>query len=65
MALDHEAIPGSLRVVCGGHLGLGKLYRLAGHQRAQAHFTTATTLYREIDMRFWLEIAEKEMGELH
>ena len=47
------------------HLGLGKLYRRTGKRdQAQEHLTTATTMYREMDMRFWLEQAEKEMGEL-
>ena len=44
------------------HLGLGKLYRRTGkRQQAQEHLTTATTMYREMDMRFWLEQAESEM----
>jgi tetratricopeptide (TPR) repeat protein len=43
------------------HLGLGKLYRRTGeHSQAQEHLTTATTMYREMDMRFWLEQAEAE-----
>jgi tetratricopeptide (TPR) repeat protein len=43
------------------HLGLGKLYRRAGkHEQAEEHLTTATTMYREMDMRFWLEQAEAE-----
>jgi hypothetical protein len=47
------------------HLGLGKLYRRTGkRQEAQEHLTTATTMYREMDMRFWLEQAEAEMGGL-
>jgi tetratricopeptide (TPR) repeat protein len=47
------------------HLGLGKLYRRTGdRQQAQEHLTTATTMYREMDMRFWLEQAEAEMGAL-
>ena len=46
------------------HLGLAKLYRRAGkRQEAQEHLTTATTMYREMDMRFWLEQAEAEMGD--
>jgi tetratricopeptide (TPR) repeat protein len=46
------------------HLGLGKLYRRTGdYQQAQEHLTTATTMYREMDMRFWLEKAEAEMRE--
>jgi hypothetical protein len=47
------------------HLGLGKLYRRIGKQHeAQEHLTTATTMYREMDMRFWLEQAEAEMRQL-
>jgi class 3 adenylate cyclase/tetratricopeptide (TPR) repeat protein len=43
------------------HLGLGKLYRRTGKRaQAQEHLNTATTLYREMGMRFWLEQAEKE-----
>ena len=43
------------------HLGLGKLYRsTAKRDQAQEHLTTATTMYREMDMRFWLEQAEAE-----
>ena len=46
------------------HLGLGKLYRRTGkHEQAQEHLTTATTMYREMDMRFWLERAEAEFRE--
>jgi hypothetical protein len=47
------------------HLGLGKLYRRTGkRQEAQEHLITATTMYREMDMRFWLEQAEAIMGAL-
>jgi hypothetical protein len=43
------------------HLGLGKLYRRAcKRQEAHEHLTTATTMYRQMDMRFWLEQAERE-----
>jgi hypothetical protein len=46
------------------HLGLGKLYRRTGkRERAQEHLTTATTLYREMGMTYWLESAEVEMKE--
>ena len=34
----------------------------ASATQAQEHLTTATTMYREMDMRFWLEKAEAEMG---
>jgi len=41
------------------HLGLGKLYGRTGkRQQTLEHLTTATTLYREMDMRFWLAQAE-------
>jgi class 3 adenylate cyclase/tetratricopeptide (TPR) repeat protein len=46
------------------HLGLGKLYRRVGKRdQAQEHLATAATMYGEMDMRFWLEQAEAEMGE--
>ena len=41
------------------HLGLGRLHRETGDgARAGEHLATATALYREMDMRFWLEKAE-------
>ena len=47
------------------HLGLGKLYRRTGERdEAREHVTTATTMYREMDTRFWLEQAEAIMGAL-
>jgi tetratricopeptide (TPR) repeat protein len=47
------------------HLGLGKLYRRTGkREQAHEHLTTATTMYREMDMRFWLEQAEAELRKL-
>jgi class 3 adenylate cyclase/tetratricopeptide (TPR) repeat protein len=47
------------------HLGLGKLYRRTGERdQAQKPLTTATTMYREMDMRFWLEQAEAEIRTL-
>jgi class 3 adenylate cyclase/tetratricopeptide (TPR) repeat protein len=46
------------------HLGLAKLSRRTGkHEQAREHLTTATTMYREMDMRFWLEQAEAEMRQ--
>jgi hypothetical protein len=45
------------------HLGLGKLYRRTGNrEQAHEHLTTATTMYREMDMRFWLDQAEAELA---
>ena len=47
------------------HLGLGKVYRRTGNQHeAQQHLTTATTMYRDMGMTYWLEKAEAEMREL-
>jgi hypothetical protein len=47
------------------HLGLGKLYRRTGKlEQAQEHLTTATTMYREMGMRFWLDKAEVELQAL-
>jgi tetratricopeptide (TPR) repeat protein len=47
------------------HLGLGKLFRRTGQrEQAHEHLTIATTLYREMDMPFWLAQAEAEMKEL-
>jgi class 3 adenylate cyclase/tetratricopeptide (TPR) repeat protein len=61
MALASEI--GLRPLVAHCHLGLGKLDRRAGkRQGAQEHFTTATTMYREMGMRFWLEQAAAEMG---
>jgi tetratricopeptide (TPR) repeat protein len=40
------------------HLGLGKLYGRTGkREQAHEHLTTAETMYREMDVRFWLEQA--------
>jgi tetratricopeptide (TPR) repeat protein len=47
------------------HVGLGKLYRRAGKlEPADDHFTSAATMYREMDMPFWLEKIKAEMREL-
>jgi tetratricopeptide (TPR) repeat protein len=41
------------------HLGLGRLYRRTGDRaKADEHLATARTLYREMDMSFWLAHAE-------
>ena len=60
----HEALAlaselGMRPLVAHCHLGLGKLYRRTGdHAKAQEHLTTATTMYREMDMGFYLAQAE-------
>jgi tetratricopeptide (TPR) repeat protein len=47
------------------HAGLGKLYKQAGQRKhAQEHLTVATTMFRELNMRFWLEKAEVALRNL-
>jgi class 3 adenylate cyclase/tetratricopeptide (TPR) repeat protein/ribosomal protein L40E len=47
------------------HLGLGKLHRRTGkREQAQEHLTTATTMYREMGMTYWLDKAEVELQAL-
>jgi tetratricopeptide (TPR) repeat protein len=47
------------------HLGLGKLYRRTGErEQAREHLTSATAMYREMDMSFWLKQAEAETSGL-
>ena len=47
------------------HFGLGKLYgKTNKRDLGQEHLTTATTMYREMGMQFWLEQAEVEMRGL-
>jgi hypothetical protein len=35
--------------------------RTGKREEAREHLTTATSMYREMDMRFWLEQAEREL----
>ncbi|HEV3163451.1 MAG TPA: hypothetical protein VGZ22_05380, partial [Isosphaeraceae bacterium] len=47
------------------HLGLGKVYqRTDQREQARRHLTTATTMYREMDMTYWLEQAGPALREL-
>jgi hypothetical protein len=47
------------------HLGLAKLSRLTGDRhQAEEHLATATTMFREMDMRFWLDKAAAEVAAL-
>jgi class 3 adenylate cyclase/tetratricopeptide (TPR) repeat protein len=47
------------------HVGLGKLVRRAGKpEHALENLTIAARMWREMDMRFWLEKAEAEMSGL-
>jgi tetratricopeptide (TPR) repeat protein len=44
------------------HFDLAKLYRWTGkREQAQEHLNTATAMYGEMDMRFWLEQVEAEL----
>ena len=57
LALAEEL--GMRPLVAHCHLGLGKLYRRTGDRaKAREHLTTATTMYREMDMGFWQQQAE-------
>ena len=45
------------------HFGLGKVYQRTGkRQEAQEHLATATTIYREMGMTYWLERAQAACG---
>ena len=47
------------------HLGLGKLYwRTGKREQGRERLIAATTMYREMGMRFWLEQAEAESRKL-
>jgi class 3 adenylate cyclase/tetratricopeptide (TPR) repeat protein len=47
------------------HLGLARLHRRTGkRQEAQEHLTTAVSMYREMGMAFWLELAKAELAGL-
>lgn len=63
MALATEL--GMRPLVAHSHLGLGRLYHSTGkREEATAHLTAATTMYREMNMRFWLAQAEAELAAL-
>ena len=48
------------------HFGLGTLHAGTGQrEEAKQHLAIATTLYREMDMRCWLEQAESALGPSH
>jgi class 3 adenylate cyclase/tetratricopeptide (TPR) repeat protein len=57
LALAEARVMGPLVAHCRS--GLGKLYhRIGKRQQAHEHLTIATSMYREMDMRFYLEKAE-------
>jgi len=54
LALAH--LHGMRPVIAHCHLGLGRLYRRTGQpEHARENLATAMTMYREMDMDFWLE----------
>jgi len=57
-----RAEPREMRLVAAHcHAGLAKVYRRTGKQReAQARLNTATTMYREMEMTYWLGRVEEE-----
>jgi tetratricopeptide (TPR) repeat protein len=64
-ALTRASELGMRPLVAHSHLGLGKLCRRTGDRpKAHDHLTTATTMYREMEMEFWLEKAGREIGQL-
>ncbi|HKW95704.1 MAG TPA: adenylate/guanylate cyclase domain-containing protein [Methylomirabilota bacterium] len=63
LTLAHEL--GMRPVVAHCHLGLGQLYGRAGkREQPQRHLAAATTMYREMDMPFWLKKAKAAAEEL-
>ncbi len=62
MALTSELGMHPLAAHC--HLGIGKLYRRPGkREQGRKHLTTATAMYREMNMSFWLQKAEAEIHQ--
>jgi hypothetical protein len=63
--LDIAESLGMRPLVAHCHLGLAKLYRRTDKRdEAQEHLTIATTMYHEMDIRFWLEKAQAETKEV-
>jgi tetratricopeptide (TPR) repeat protein len=64
-ALDRADELGMRPLVAHCHLGLGKLYRRTGkREQARERLATATVLYREMGMGFWLQQGETELQQL-
>jgi len=60
LALGH--LHGMRPVIAHCHLGLGRLYRRTGQpEHARENLATAMTMYREMDMDFWLEQGEADV----
>jgi tetratricopeptide (TPR) repeat protein len=61
-AMTLAELHGMRPLIAHCHLGLGRLYRHIGEtQHARDNLTAATTMYREMEMGFWLEQGEAEM----
>jgi len=57
--------PGMRPLLARCHFGLGKLNRKLGKpEQAKEHLSTAITMFREMDMRSYLEKAEAEIKEI-
>ncbi len=57
LGLAHDL--GMRPLVAHCHLGLGRIFRRTGkREQARDHLASATTMYREMDMTYWLEKAE-------
>ena len=64
-ALAEATELGMRPLVAHCHLGLGRLLRRAGDlDRAREHLASARALFKEMDMRFWLERAAAETSAL-
>ena len=64
-ALALAAELGMRPLVAQIHLELGGLYRRTGERaKAREHLTIASGLFREMEMRFWLERSEAELKAL-
>jgi class 3 adenylate cyclase/tetratricopeptide (TPR) repeat protein len=63
LKMAHEL--GMQPLIARCHQGLGLLYhRTDKREQAQEHLATATTMYRDMGMTYWLEKTEAEMREL-
>ena len=61
-ALTRAQELGMRHLVAHCHLGLGRLHKQTGQPvRAREHLSTATAMFREMGMKFWLEKAEAAM----
>jgi tetratricopeptide (TPR) repeat protein len=62
-ALTFAERRGMRPLVAHCHLGLGKLYRRAADDtKAEEHLTIAVSMYRGMDLGFWLQKVEAESG---